>query len=66
MRLQGALAVAEKALGECAATRGSLELTISKAVIDGKMDAFMRQYEADHPGYTWDFTAKAPAKKGGR
>ena len=63
MRLQGELAVAEQKLGECAAKRGQLELLINKAVIDGQMASFVKDYEAAHPGYTWSFDTRGPVKK---
>lgn len=66
MLLQGQLALAQQTFGECAAARGRLELMVSKAVIDGKQTEFLRQYETDHPGLTWDFETRQPTKKGGR
>ena len=66
MRLQGELAKRDRDYAECASTRGLLELTINKAVIDGKMAGFVKDYEVAHPGYTWDFAAKGPKKKDGR
>lgn len=65
MLLQGQLAIAQQAFGECASARGRLELMVSKAVIDGKQTEFVRQYEADHPGLTWDFETKRAVKKDG-
>jgi len=56
MRLKGELAV-------CLSQKGQVELLIHKAVIDGKMAAFVTDYEAAHPGTTWDWAAKGPVAK---
>lgn len=63
MRLQGELAVAQKALAECTGSKGQLELLIHKAVVDGQMAAFVKDYEAAHPGYTWSFDTRGPVKR---